>query len=75
MDRYRDFTLSPTRYPLSKVQAFIEKLKTRHQQYILIIDPAIPTVEGYGPYVRGCEQDIFIRDVDGDLMRGRVWPG
>ena len=38
-------------------------------------DPAIKTMKGYKPYDDGVREDIFIKDENGDILEGQVWPG
>lgn len=75
MDAYKDFTVDPVNYPLPKVQEFIKKLHSNHQQYILIIDPAISRNESYPAYVDGLQKDVFLKNPDGSNYIGQVWPG
>jgi len=75
MDRFRDFTWDPVNFPIAKVQAFREDLKSKGGNLVLIIDPAIPVAADYEPYVRGLEQDVYLKHKEGDLFKGKVWPG
>jgi len=74
MDRNRDFTYHKDNYPVSEVQNFVKTLKTNHQYYINMIDPAIAIDNTYPSFARGIEKDIFIKDRDGNLFEGEVWP-
>jgi alpha-glucosidase len=75
MDRRRDFTTDPKRYPLDKVRAFVDQLHRNGQRYVQILDPGIHNEVGYGPYDRGAQQGVFLRSADGSFYRGRQWPG
>lgn len=80
MEKYRDFTLDPVNYPKKEFGRFLETLHAKGQKYVPIIDAAIyaPKKEeeaDYKPFVRGVEADAFIRNPDGSLYIGKVWPG
>jgi alpha-glucosidase (family GH31 glycosyl hydrolase) len=76
MDHYKDFTYDSERFPVSEVRKFVKSLKKNHQYYVNMIDPAIAIDERYGPYRRGIEKDIFIKDFTGkNYFVGEVWPG
>ncbi|KAK9766714.1 hypothetical protein K7432_004020 [Basidiobolus ranarum] len=75
MDMFKDFTLDPINYPLDRVQKFISKLHQDNQKYVVIIDPAIGRNESYPAWIEGVEQDVFIKNPDGSIYIGQVWPG
>jgi alpha-glucosidase/lysosomal alpha-glucosidase len=75
MDGYRDFTFDPVHFPVPKVRAFIQKLHKNGQKYVLIVDPGIKIDKGLPSYDRGISQDIFMKNADGSLFVGNVWPG
>ncbi|KAJ2653614.1 hypothetical protein IWW40_000308 [Coemansia sp. RSA 1250] len=75
MEKYRDFTFDPQNFPLEEMQKQLEFLHKRRQKMVLIIDPAIHVNNEYGPYIRGQEQDVFVRNADGSEFIGQVWPG
>lgn len=82
MDSYKDFTNDPYRYPLDKFQKFLDDLHDNDQHYVPIVDAAIyvpnPTNEtdnDYQPFHSGNESDVFIKNPDGSLYIGAVWPG
>ena len=45
-------------------------------RYIIILNPAISgnETEPYPPYDRGIDQDVFMKDENGNIAWGKVWP-
>ncbi|KAL4878848.1 Alpha/beta-glucosidase agdC [Aspergillus karnatakaensis] len=74
MDQRKVFTLDQERYPLDKVRALVNYLHQREQHYIVMVDPAVAHSDN-GAFNRGLEKDIFMRNQDGTLYQGAVWPG
>ncbi|KAG0697209.1 glycoside hydrolase family 31 protein [Suillus ampliporus] len=76
---YRDFTTDPVSYPGDEVRDFIQELAANHQHYIPIVDAAIGvtvnSTDVYDPFTRGVEEDVWIKNPDGSLYIGQVWPG
>nr|WCZ58780.1 lysosomal alpha-glucosidase [Seculamonas ecuadoriensis] len=76
MDGYRDFTFSPDRFPLAKVQSFVHDLHQKNMQYVVILDPGIKAEPGYAAYDRGLQQNAFIKDAATmKPILNMVWPG
>lgn len=74
MDRRRVFSVDPKRFPLHRMRQLVSKLHNDHQHYIVMVDPAVAAAD-YGAYNRGVEQGIFLKEQDGSLHLGVVWPG
>ncbi|OJA17279.1 hypothetical protein AZE42_13408, partial [Rhizopogon vesiculosus] len=76
---YRDFTTDPVSFPADELRAFIQELAANHQHYIPIVDAAIAvtvnSTDVYDPFARGVEEDVWIKNPDGSLYLGQVWPG
>ncbi|OJA14819.1 hypothetical protein AZE42_04199 [Rhizopogon vesiculosus] len=76
---YRDFTTDPVTFPGDELRAFIQGLAANHQHYIPIVDAGIAvtvnSTDVYDPFTRGVEQDVWIKNPDGSLYIGQVWPG
>lgn len=75
MDRRRDFTLDPERYPAARMKDVQDYLRAHDQKLIMMTNPAIAVDESYGPFTRGKEQDIFLKIANGSEFIDVVWPG
>lgn len=76
MEKYKDFTNDPVRFPLKEYRSFVDELHANGQQYVIIIDPGISVAyKDYGTYLRGLEADIFLKKQNGENYLGQVWPG
>ncbi|KAI6124291.1 glycoside hydrolase family 31 protein [Pisolithus croceorrhizus] len=76
---FRDFTTDPISFPTNEIKSFIENLTVNHQHYIPIVDAGIAVTvndtDAYDPFTRGSELDVFMKNPDGSLYIGQVWPG
>ncbi|OAP56192.1 hypothetical protein AYL99_09371 [Fonsecaea erecta] len=81
MFQYRDFDNDPVRFNYSDGTAFLQRLHSRGQHYVPIIDSAIyvpdPTnaSDAYQPFNDGNDTNSFLLNPDGSLYIGEVWPG
>nr|GAT54403.1 alpha-glucosidase [Mycena chlorophos] len=77
MDRRRIFTVDPQYFPLPRMQEIVAYLHAHNQQYILMTDPAVGYLpgQGYGPFDRGAEAGIWLKNQNGSDHLGLVWPG
>ncbi|EGC47734.1 alpha-glucosidase [Histoplasma capsulatum var. duboisii H88] len=81
MKGYRDFEFHPENYPIPQGQKFVSTLHQKGLHWIPIVDAAIyiPNPENcsdaYKPYERGNASDVFLRNPDGSVYIGAVWPG
>jgi alpha-glucosidase len=75
MDGYRVFTWNPTRFP--DPAALTEKLARDGIKVVTIIDPGVKYQPegGYPVFDEGLKHDYFLRQKDGSLYIGEVWPG
>ncbi|KAG9100274.1 hypothetical protein FRC07_010428 [Ceratobasidium sp. 392] len=77
MDARRIFTNNPQYFPTSRMREVVDYLHDHHQQYILMVDPAVgyQPGKGYKTFDRGVVDDIFLKEANGSLHKGVVWPG
>ncbi|KIX02478.1 uncharacterized protein Z518_08419 [Rhinocladiella mackenziei CBS 650.93] len=74
MDARKVFTLDPDRFPLPKMRELVAYLHAHQQHYIMMVDPAV-AYQNYSAFNHGREQDIFMKNADGSIFEGVVWPG
>lgn len=74
MDYRSTFSLDPLRFPLSKMREFINYLHDHGQHYIVMVDPAVASRD-YPPFHDGVSKDAFMKEDNGTLYTGVVWPG
>ncbi|MCY6490166.1 glycoside hydrolase family 31 protein [Leptolyngbya sp. GGD] len=74
MNGYRVFTWSPKRFP--DPAKLIQQLKQEGFKTVTIVDPGVKyEPDGdYLPYHEGLAKDCFVRNADGSLVYGYVWP-
>jgi alpha-glucosidase len=71
----RPFTVDKERFP--DFPGMVRELKARHFHLVAITDLHIARVpnEGYKPYDTGIAGDNFVKNPDGSVYTGVVWPG
>ncbi|HEX6467129.1 MAG TPA: glycoside hydrolase family 31 protein [Terriglobales bacterium] len=72
-DHYRPFTINRQYFP--HFETMIKQLRAEGFSPILITDLHIAEVPGYKPYDEGVAKDMFVKNPDGTLYVGEVWPG
>ena len=73
MDGFRVFTFHKDRFP--DMPGMTAKLAEKRVKPITIIDPGVKVDPGYFVYDEGMEQSHFIKNPDGTVYQGAVWPG
>jgi alpha-glucosidase len=73
MDEARVFTWDSKIFPDPK--AFTDRLKELNFRVMAIIDPGVKKETGYEIYDEGFEKGYFLKNADGSLYTGLVWPG
>lgn len=68
------FTLDPERFPIDRMRQIVEFLHSRDQRYIMMVDPAV-AYKDYPTFNRGISDDIWLKNPNGTLLKGVVWPG
>uniref|UniRef100_A0A4W4EG98 Lysosomal alpha-glucosidase n=1 Tax=Electrophorus electricus TaxID=8005 RepID=A0A4W4EG98_ELEEL len=75
-DKRRVFTFDPKRFG-----DLPEMVKEFHQQgikYVIILDPGISSTSppgSYKPFEEGERRGVFIKNLTGQMLIGKVWPG
>jgi alpha-glucosidase len=74
-EKNRPFTVDKAAFP--DLAGMVEKLKTDHFHVVAITDLHIAKVSGqsYLPYETGVTGGHFVKNPDGTIYAGRVWPG
>lgn len=81
MYKYRDFTNDPERWSYEDGEEFIHRVHKNGQHFVPIVDAAIyaPDLhdpdDKYATFERGVAAEAFIKNPDGSLYIGQVWPG
>ncbi|WIA37090.1 hypothetical protein OEZ86_014060 [Tetradesmus obliquus] len=75
MDRFRDFTFDPVRFPVNAMREFVASLHASGQRWVPIIDCGIPVAADDAAYQEGLAAGVFIKDLTGKPYLGQVWPG
>ncbi|MBX3737339.1 MAG: glycoside hydrolase family 31 protein [Candidatus Didemnitutus sp.] len=75
MDGYRVFTWDKSRFP--DPAAMTRRLAEQGIRVVTIIDPGVKYQPegGYAPYDEGLKNDFFLKQTDGSVYIGEVWPG
>ena len=73
MDGYRIFTWNQRSFP--NPPRLISDLASDGFKVAVIVDPGIKTDSSYSVFRSGMETRAFVRNPDGSIYRGAVWPG
>ncbi|KAL4993786.1 glycosyl hydrolases family 31-domain-containing protein [Aspergillus recurvatus] len=81
MHGYRDFDNDQYRFSYNDTKVFLDKLHAGGRHFVPIVDAAlyIPNPQNasdaYDTYTRGAARDVYLKNPDGSLYIGAVWPG
>jgi len=73
MDGYRVFTWDAERFPDPK--DLTQVLRRDGFRLVTILDPGVKRDPSYPVYAQGLAGDRFLKQADGTVYTGRVWPG
>jgi len=73
MDGYRIFTINENSFP--SLRKLSEKMKKDGIRFVSILDPGVKCDNDFQIYKEGMKNGYFIRDPEGNLITGPVWPG
>jgi alpha-glucosidase len=72
-DGYRSFTIDRNRFP--DFEGMVRDLGQQGFKLVTIVDPHLKKEPGYRPYDEGMQQGYFVKNPDGSVYVGKVWPG
>ena len=73
MDGFRDFTWDASRF--ADPARLVADLRAQGFKVVTIIDPGIKYEPGNALFEQGVAGEHFLRDPQGELAHGQVWPG
>ncbi len=71
-DAYKPFTWDTNRFPNPK--KMLKDLEAQGFHVVSIVDPHPKKERGYGAYDKGIAGDHFVKNPDGSVFEGPVWP-
>jgi alpha-glucosidase len=73
MDGYRIFTVDKKNFP--NLRATSERMNKNGTKLVAILDPGVKWDKDFKIYREGIENGYFIKDPEGNIIKGPVWPG
>ncbi|MDN5305254.1 MAG: alpha-glucosidase [Fusobacteriaceae bacterium] len=73
MENYKVFTIDSEKF--KDFKNMTNELHKMGFKLVVIIDPGVKVENGYKVYEEGIENDYFIKDKNGEVYIGKVWPG
>ncbi|WP_069649898.1 glycoside hydrolase family 31 protein [Caloranaerobacter ferrireducens] len=73
MKDYKVFTVDSDKF--FEFKDMVSELKDMGFKLVVIIDPGVKVEDGYWVYEQGKENDFYIKDKNGEVYIGEVWPG
>jgi alpha-glucosidase len=71
-NNYKPFTWNTARFP--DPEKMITDLRAQHFHVVCILDPHPKAEKGYAPYDQGIAGNYFVKNPDGSVFEGPVWP-
>ncbi|XP_017317133.1 lysosomal alpha-glucosidase [Ictalurus punctatus] len=75
-DKKRVFTFDPQRF--GDLPEMVQEFHEQGLKYVLIVDPGISSTSppgSYKPFDDGQQRGVFIKNLTGQTLIGKVWPG
>lgn len=73
MEAYKVFTWHSESF--SDPEKMIQQLHDRNFKTVTIVDPGVKLEPGYSVYDSGSNEDVYVKNKEGDNFAGSVWPG
>ena len=73
MDKFKIFTFNKEEFPDPK--GLNDYLHSKNFKTVYMIDPGVKVEEGYFVDDQGSEADYWVKDENGEVYEGKVWPG
>ena len=73
MDQKLIFTIDSDKF--DGLKEFVESVQAKGVKYVIIVDPAVGYKKGFDVYERGHFEDVYIKNITGQDIIGKVWPG
>lgn len=73
MDNYKIFTWDRECFP--DPEEMVKNLHDMDYKVVTIIDPGVKVEKGYEVFESGLENDVFLKDEEGEPFEGTLWPG
>ena len=73
MDEFRVFTIDKEKFP--DLKGLSEKMGQNGVKLVAILDPGVKSDKNFSIYNEGVNGSHFIRDPEGKIIKGPVWPG
>ncbi|MGC8618418.1 MAG: TIM-barrel domain-containing protein [Thermoplasmata archaeon] len=73
MDGFRVFTVNKEKFP--DLKGLSERMNQSEVKLVAILDPGVKSDNNFSVYNEGVKGSHFIRDPEGNVIKGPVWPG
>ncbi len=72
MEAYKVFTINKERF--RDFKKVLEQLKEKGFSVVVIVNPGVKVEENYRVYEEGKERGYYVKDLQGQIYQGEVWP-